>query len=80
MATAWTLTLSGVWFRIFDLWPGMRVRPRADCGVSDGALDSYLGISRYDQASLLPIDRLRRKQQGHSGNQGIPARLRETHQ
>jgi mono/diheme cytochrome c family protein len=55
-------------------------RPRADCGVSDGALDSYLGISRYDQASLPLIDRLRRKRQGHSGNQGIPARLRETHQ
>jgi hypothetical protein len=37
-------------------------------------------IGRYDQASNPLIDRLRREQQDHPGDEGISTGLREPHQ
>jgi len=37
-------------------------------------------VRRDDQAASPLIDRLRREQHGHAGDQGIPARLCEAHQ
>ena len=48
--------------------------------ASDRTLDAHLMIGRYDQASLPLIHRLRREQQDHPGDEGIPAGLREPHQ